>query len=102
MRSYFLFNRTQWLDETIEHTAKAFLGLTFNCAKCHDHKFDPIAHVDYYRFRAFFEPYQIRTELASGEISFDKNGIPRAYDCNLDRPRTFTSAAMIAIRPRTE
>ena len=38
-RNYFKFNRTTWLDETIEHTAKAFLGLTVNCAKCHDHKY---------------------------------------------------------------
>ena len=37
-RNYYLFNRTTWLDATIEHTAKAFVGLTLNCAKCHDHK----------------------------------------------------------------
>ena len=42
-RQYFKFNRNTWLDETVEHTAKAFLGLTLNCAKCHDHKYDPIA-----------------------------------------------------------
>ena len=34
-RNYFLFNRTTWLDKTIEHTSKAFLGLTMNCTKCH-------------------------------------------------------------------
>ncbi len=83
-RQYFKFNRTTWLDETIEHTAKAFLGLTFNCAKCHDHKYDPFAQVDYYRFRAFFEPYQIRTDQLPGEVDFEKNGLPRAFDCNLD------------------
>jgi hypothetical protein len=42
-RQYFRFNRTTWMDETVEHTSKAFLGLTFNCSKCHDHKYDPIA-----------------------------------------------------------
>src|SRR5215831_5274568 len=35
-RPYFLFNRTTWLDEVVEHTSKAFLGLTLNCTKCHD------------------------------------------------------------------
>jgi hypothetical protein len=86
VRSYFIFNRTTWLDETVEHTAKAFLGLTLNCAKCHDHKYDPLRQADYYRFRAFFEPYQLRTEQVPGETDFVKDGIPRAYDCNPDTP----------------
>ncbi len=85
-RQYFKFNRTSWLDETVEHTAKAMLGLTFNCCKCHDHKYDPIAQEDYYRFRALFEPYQIRTEMVPGVVDFQKDGIPRAFDCNLDLP----------------
>ena len=83
-RQYFKFNRTSWLDETVEHTAKAMLGLTFNCAKCHDHKYDPFAQLDYYRIRAIFEPYQVRTDLVPGETDFEKDGIPRAFDCNLD------------------
>ncbi len=83
-RQYFRFNRTSWLDETIEHTSKAMLGLTFNCAKCHDHKYDPIAQTDYYRLRAVFEPYQVRADVAGSEIDFERDGIPRAFDCNLD------------------
>ena len=85
-RQYFLFNRNTWLDETVEHTAKAFLGLTWNCARCHDHKYDPVRQEDYYRFRAFFEPYQVRTDLVPGEPDVQKDGLPRAYDCDLDRP----------------
>ncbi len=85
-RQYFLFNRNTWLEEAVEHTSKAFLGLTLNCAKCHDHKFDPISQQDYYRFRAFFEPYQVRTDLTPGEVDPEKDGIPRAFDCNLEAP----------------
>jgi len=37
-RSYYLFNRTTWLDTVVEHTSRAFLGITMQCVKCHDHK----------------------------------------------------------------
>jgi hypothetical protein len=83
-RQYFKFNRTSWLDETIQHTFKAMLGMTFNCAKCHDHKYDPLSQQEYYQLRAFFEPYQIRTDLLPGITDAEQNGIPRAFDCNLD------------------
>jgi hypothetical protein len=85
-RHYFIFNRTTWLDETVEHTSKAFLGLTLNCTRCHDHKYDPLAQKDYYRFRAFFEPYQLRTEQVPGEPDYARDGIPRAFDADLDPP----------------
>ncbi|WP_439623344.1 PSD1 and planctomycete cytochrome C domain-containing protein [Gemmata sp.] len=88
-RPYFLFNRTTWLDEVVEHTGKGFLGLTFNCAKCHDHKYDPFKQSEYYNFRAVFEPYQLRTDLVPGEPDAAKNGVPRAFDCNLDAKTPF-------------
>ena len=82
-RPYFLFNRTTWLDEVVEHSGKAFLGLTFNCAKCHDHKYDPISQANYYQLRAVFEPYQVRTDFVPGELNPELDGVPRAFDCNL-------------------
>jgi len=85
-RNYFLFNRHQWLDETVEHVGKAFLGLTLNCAKCHDHKYDPLPQTDYYRMRAFFEPYHVRTDLLPGRPSLDQDGLPRVYDREPDAP----------------
>lgn len=79
-RNYYLFNRTTWLDDTIEHTSKAFLGLTMNCVKCHDHKYDPIEQTDYYNMRAIFEPHQIRLDPIAGETNFEIDGLPRAFD----------------------
>lgn len=85
-RSYYLFNRTTWLDETIEHTSRALLGVTMQCVKCHDHKYDPIEQADYYRLRAVFEPLHVRLDPWPGEIDFEKNGLPRVFDLHLDRP----------------
>ncbi len=83
-RNFHKSNRNIWLDATVEHTAKAFLGLTLNCAKCHDHKYDPIPQTAYYQFRAVFEPHRIRTDQIAGVANIDKDGIPRAYDEDLD------------------
>lgn len=83
-RNYFLFNRNQWMEETVEHVSKSFLGLTLNCAKCHDHKFDPIPQADFYRMRAFFEPYQVRVDVLPGEVDLAKDGLPRVFDAQLD------------------
>jgi mono/diheme cytochrome c family protein len=47
--------RAATLDDPITATSGAFLGLTINCARCHNHKFDPIPTEDYYRLRAAFE-----------------------------------------------
>ena len=67
IRNWYALNPNQWMRDTIEHTGKAFLGLTFNCAHCHDHKYDPISHEDYFRFRAIFEPLGIRQDRWPGE-----------------------------------
>ena len=83
-RNYYLFNRTTWLDSTIEHTGKAFFGLTLSCAKCHDHKYDPITQTDYYRMRAIFEPHQVRLDPVPGEFNFEVAGLPRVFDDHVD------------------
>ncbi|MEX0712230.1 MAG: DUF1549 domain-containing protein, partial [Pirellulales bacterium] len=67
VRNWYALNPNEWMRHNVEHTAKAFLGLTFNCAHCHNHKYDPITQEDYFRLRAFFEPIGIRQDRAAGE-----------------------------------
>lgn len=85
-RNWYKFNRNAWLDATVEHTAKAFLGVTMNCARCHDHKYDPINQEDYYRLRAVFEPHEVRTDRMPGEADVLKNGLARVCDAKPDAP----------------
>ena len=47
-------NRVDYVMDMAETTGTVWLGLTFNCCRCHDHKFDPLTNRDYYSFFAFF------------------------------------------------
>ncbi len=42
------------IEDTIDNLGRTFLGFTVNCARCHDHKFDPFTHEDYYALYGFF------------------------------------------------
>ena len=53
--------RYEWLTDVVDTTGLAFLGLTVGCARCHDHKFDPVSQRDYHRMMALFagsEPHE--------------------------------------------
>src|SRR5262249_33250794 len=50
--------RLDAVDEQIDTVGKAFLGLTLGCARCHDHKFDPIPQKDYYALAGIFDSTQ--------------------------------------------
>ena len=51
--------RQNYLSEVTTATGSIFLGLTLGCARCHDHKYDPIPMKDFYRMQAFFQAVQV-------------------------------------------
>lgn len=60
--------RNEFLTEATTTIGSAILGLTLHCARCHDHKFDPITQVDYYRLQAFISRIEpIDTLISSPE-----------------------------------
>src|SRR5207302_3472372 len=51
-------DRFDQLDDMVSTTSQVFLGLTLGCARCHNHKFDPLTTLDYYRLVAIVNPLQ--------------------------------------------
>ncbi len=51
-------DRFDQLDDMVSTTSQAFLGMTLGCARCHNHKFEPLSQLDYYRMVAIFDPLQ--------------------------------------------
>jgi hypothetical protein len=75
--------RLNTLNDMTDTAGLAFLGMTLACARCHDHKFEPIPQTDYYRLQAFFAPAVFRRDLP---IATDAE---RA--ANADREREYQS-----------
>lgn len=70
-------NRIEQLTDYVDTTSSVFMGLTVGCARCHDHKFDPISQRDYYRMQAIFVP------AVKHRIFLDYNAA-RSYDIGLN------------------
>jgi len=89
VRNYKMLSRETWMEDTVNHTTRAFLGVTVGCAKCHNHMSDPISQREYYQVRAIFEPHQVRTDRVPGELDTKKDGLVRAYDAATNTPTYF-------------
>ena len=63
-------------DDQIEATCRAFLGLSAACARCHDHKFDPIPTADYYAMAGIFRSTKNLALVETNNIMLDKEGLP--------------------------
>jgi mono/diheme cytochrome c family protein len=70
------------LDDLVTTTGQVFLGLTVNCARCHDHKIDPIPQRDYYRLLAFFHGVKPMTTVGPNieQPLFDSDADRLAYE----------------------
>jgi len=97
-----------WFDDIVATTGQVFLGLTVNCARCHDHKIDPIPQRDYYSLLAFFHnitPMGGR-QMATGNIErklFEDESERRDYErktADLDRRRNEAQQAVTEIEER--
>jgi len=60
-------NRQLILDDIVDTNTSLFMGLTVACARCHDHKYDPISQKDYYRFQALFGGLAPRDDYPLGD-----------------------------------
>ncbi len=56
--------RQEILNDITDTVGGVFLGMTYGCARCHDHKFDPIKQKDYYRLQAFFAASRAQDDMA--------------------------------------
>jgi hypothetical protein len=102
--------RYDWLDDIVSTTGQVFLGLTINCARCHDHKIDPLPQRDYYGLLAFFHNVTPMGERHMNP-AFIERPLPEAgrtlaavrdQAVERDRRRAEAKAALDAITKRIE
>jgi Protein of unknown function (DUF1553)/Protein of unknown function (DUF1549) len=79
--------RYNTLTDITETTGLAFLGLTVGCARCHDHKYDPIAQSEFYKLQAFFAAAHFTDEkpIASPAQKADHAGRVAAWNGQVDK-----------------
>jgi hypothetical protein len=73
--------RQHTLNDMTDTAGLVFLGMTLACARCHDHKFEPIPQSDYYRLQAFFAPAEFRLDLpvAAKDVAVRQEAAAREY-----------------------
>ncbi len=72
------------VDDQIDTVGKAFLGLTLGCARCHDHKFDPVSQDDYYALAGIFYSTHILKDLGAKGAEYVMNRVPLVPKAQVD------------------
>jgi len=92
-------DRFDQLDDIVATTSQVFLGLTLSCARCHDHKFEPLSMHDYYRMVAVFNPLQRsqdgRSDLDAPAVAGAARERLRVRDERIAQLQRMTDAARI-------
>lgn len=86
--------RAATLDDMVTATGSAFLGLTINCARCHNHKFDPIPTEDYYRIKTVFEGVKHGARVLTTSAKLKENA-DATKPLNEERERLLSEKAKI-------
>ena len=87
--------RNELMADLVNTTGSAFLGLTFSCANCHDHKYDPISQADPFRFRAFFAAVKARDDTPI-DLAPEQEAI-KAHNAALDTKAADTQQQLAAV-----
>ena len=92
--------RQEWLTETVNTIGNGVLGLTIGCARCHDHKFDPIPQTDYYRLQAFFAAVANHEKSAASDA--DKTKFEEAVKAVKERMKPIEAQVAAIEKPYRE
>lgn len=91
------FQAKNTFDRT-DTTATVFMGLTLACARCHDHKYDPLSHEDYYRFFAFFN--NTVDEALDGNLNLHQP-VMKAPNPKQEKERTILQESILSMLTQT-
>ena len=92
----FLLDQNEIIDDRIDVVSRGFLGLTVTCARCHDHKFDPIPTEDYYSLYGVFAS---TVEPAELPLLADPTANPRFVEYQKKLARGDQGARRLSGRP---